>query len=76
MTTAIIGVGNVGGALARHLVRAGEPVVLAARDESATAALAGELGSLASAAGDLHQGGGLGGKLLDVDQARAAVAAA
>jgi 8-hydroxy-5-deazaflavin:NADPH oxidoreductase len=50
MTTAIIGVGNVGGALARHLVRAGEPVVLAARDESATAALAGELGSLASAA--------------------------
>ena len=50
MTTAIIGVGNVGGALARHLVRAGEPVVLAARDESASAALAGELGSLASAA--------------------------
>jgi 8-hydroxy-5-deazaflavin:NADPH oxidoreductase len=50
MTTAIIGVGNVGGALARHLVRAGEPVVLAARDESAAAALAGELGSLASAA--------------------------
>jgi predicted dinucleotide-binding enzyme len=26
--------------------------------------------------GDLHQGGGLGGKLLDADQARAAVAAA
>jgi 8-hydroxy-5-deazaflavin:NADPH oxidoreductase len=50
MTTAIIGIGNVGGALARHLVRAGEPVMLAARDESATAALAGELGSLASAA--------------------------
>jgi 8-hydroxy-5-deazaflavin:NADPH oxidoreductase len=50
MTTAIIGVGNVGGALARHLVRGGEPVVLAARDQSAAAALAGELGSLASAA--------------------------
>jgi predicted dinucleotide-binding enzyme len=50
MTTAIIGVGNVGGALARHLVRGGEPVVLAARDESAAAALAGELGSMASAA--------------------------
>jgi 8-hydroxy-5-deazaflavin:NADPH oxidoreductase len=50
MTTAIIGVGNVGGALARHLVRGGEPVVLAARDESAAAVLAGELGSLASAA--------------------------
>jgi 8-hydroxy-5-deazaflavin:NADPH oxidoreductase len=51
MTTAIIGVGNVGGALARHLVRAGEPVVLAARNESDAAALAGELGSVASAAG-------------------------
>jgi 8-hydroxy-5-deazaflavin:NADPH oxidoreductase len=50
MTTAIIGVGNVGGALARHLVGGGEPVVLAARDESAVAGLAGELGSLASAA--------------------------
>jgi 8-hydroxy-5-deazaflavin:NADPH oxidoreductase len=50
MTTAIIGVGNVGGALARHLVGGGEPVVLAARDEPAAAALAGELGSLASAA--------------------------
>jgi predicted dinucleotide-binding enzyme len=50
MTTAMIGVGNVGGALARHLVRGGEPVVLAARDESAAAALAAELGSLASAA--------------------------
>jgi 8-hydroxy-5-deazaflavin:NADPH oxidoreductase len=50
MTTAIIGVGNIGGALARHLVRGGEPVVLAAREESAAAALAGELGSLASAA--------------------------
>jgi 8-hydroxy-5-deazaflavin:NADPH oxidoreductase len=50
MTTAIIGVGNVGGALARHLVGGGEPVVLAARDEPAAAGLAGELGSLASAA--------------------------
>jgi 8-hydroxy-5-deazaflavin:NADPH oxidoreductase len=50
MTTAIIGVGNVGGALARHLAGGGEPVVLAARDESAAAGLAGELGSLASAA--------------------------
>ena len=50
MTTAIIGVGNVGGALARHLVRGGEPVVLAAREEADATALAGELGSLASAA--------------------------
>jgi 8-hydroxy-5-deazaflavin:NADPH oxidoreductase len=50
MTTAIIGVGNVGGAVARHLVRGGEQVVLAAREESTAAALAGEMGSLASAA--------------------------
>ena len=50
MTTAIIGVGNIGGALARHLVHGGEPVVLAAKDESKAAALASDLGSLASAA--------------------------
>ena len=50
MTTAIIGVGNIGGALARHLVRGGEQVMLAAREESNAAALAGELGPLASAA--------------------------
>lgn len=50
MTTAIIGVGNIGGALARHLVRGGEPVVLAARDQSSAGALAEELGDLATAA--------------------------
>ena len=50
MTTAIIGVGNIGGALARHLVGGGEQVMLAAREESNAAALAGELGPLASAA--------------------------
>ncbi len=50
MTTAIIGVGNIGGALARHLVRGGVQVTLAAREESNAAALAGELGPLASAA--------------------------
>src|SRR5260370_12788401 len=49
-SSAIIGVGNIGGALARHLVRGGEHVVLAAKDESKAAALAGELGPLASAA--------------------------
>ena len=43
MTTAIIGVGNIGGALARHLVAGGEPVVLAAKDESRAQALADEL---------------------------------
>lgn len=50
MTTAIIGVGNIGGALARHLVDGGEPVVLAAKDESRPEALAHELGPLARAA--------------------------
>ena len=34
MTTAIIGVGNIGGAIARHLLAGGEPVVLAAKDEA------------------------------------------
>ena len=47
MTTAIVGVGNIGSALARHLVAGGEPVVLAAKDESRAQALAGELGPLA-----------------------------
>ena len=50
MTTAIIGTGNIGGTLARHLIRGGEPVVLAARDEANAAALAQELGELARAA--------------------------
>src|ERR1700704_5896327 len=50
MATAIIGTGNIGGTLARHLVRGGEPVVLAAKDEMNAAALAQELGELARAA--------------------------
>jgi predicted dinucleotide-binding enzyme len=50
MATAIIGTGNIGGALARHLVRGGEPVVLAAKDKANAAALAQELGELARAA--------------------------
>jgi hypothetical protein len=50
MTTAIIGTGNIGGTLARHLVRGGEPVVLAAKDGAHAAALAEELGELAHAA--------------------------
>lgn len=47
MTTAIVGVGNIGSALARHLVAGGEPVVLAAKDEARAQALADELGPLA-----------------------------
>ena len=50
MTTAIIGVGNIGKVVARHLVDGGERVVLAAHDESNASALANELGELASAA--------------------------
>src|SRR6266576_1173298 len=50
MTTAIIGIGNIGGALARHLDRGGQRVVLAAKDEANAAALAQELGELARAA--------------------------
>src|SRR3989454_1381174 len=49
MTTAIIGLGNIGKSVARHLVDGGERVVLAARDESNATALANELGELASA---------------------------
>jgi 8-hydroxy-5-deazaflavin:NADPH oxidoreductase len=50
VTTAIIGAGNIGGALARHLATGGESVVLASRDESHAKALADELGPLARAA--------------------------
>src|SRR3954451_450181 len=50
MATAIIGTGNIGGTLARNLVRGGEPVVLAAKDEANAAALADELGEHARAA--------------------------
>ena len=50
MTTAIIGVGNIGGTVARHLVAGGEPVALAAKDQSKAEALAAELGPLARAA--------------------------
>jgi 8-hydroxy-5-deazaflavin:NADPH oxidoreductase len=50
LTTAIIGVGNLGGTVARHLVGSGEPVVLAAKDGAHAKALADELGPNASAA--------------------------
>jgi hypothetical protein len=50
MTTAVIGVGKIGGAIARHLVAGGESVVLAAKEESNAEALAGELGPRARAA--------------------------
>jgi predicted dinucleotide-binding enzyme len=50
MTTAIIGVGQLGSAVARLLVQSRERVVLAARDDAHAAGLAAELGALASSA--------------------------
>ena len=50
MTTAIVGVGNIGSAVARHLTGGGEHVVLTARDLSSAQALAEDLGPLARAA--------------------------
>jgi 8-hydroxy-5-deazaflavin:NADPH oxidoreductase len=50
MTTAIIGIGNIGGSVARHLVNGGETVVLAAKDEAKVRELAGQLGPLATSA--------------------------
>jgi 8-hydroxy-5-deazaflavin:NADPH oxidoreductase len=50
MTTSIIGVGNLGGTVARHLTAGGETVVLAAQDEAHAQSLADELGPNASAA--------------------------
>ena len=50
MITAIIGVGNLGRALAGHLVAGDELVVLAARDEEHAAGLAHELGPRVEAA--------------------------
>jgi 8-hydroxy-5-deazaflavin:NADPH oxidoreductase len=49
LTTAIIGIGNIGSALARHFVGADEPVVLAAKDKAKAEVLANELGPLARA---------------------------
>jgi 8-hydroxy-5-deazaflavin:NADPH oxidoreductase len=50
LTTAIIGVGNIGSTVAGHLVDGREAVVLAAKDEAHAQALANELGPLARAA--------------------------
>jgi 8-hydroxy-5-deazaflavin:NADPH oxidoreductase len=50
MTTAVIGVGNIGKVVARELVNGGEDVVLASRVETDAAAVAAELGGNASAA--------------------------
>jgi predicted dinucleotide-binding enzyme len=50
MATAIIGVGQIGSAVARNLVQGGERVVLASKDDEHAAKLASELGDHASSA--------------------------
>ena len=50
MSTAIVGVGNIGAVVARHLVAGGEPVVLASKDDARAESLAKTLGPLARAA--------------------------
>src|SRR6266481_2658699 len=50
MTTAIMGVGNIGTIVARSLVKGGERVILANRDKSKADKLAVELGDLARSA--------------------------
>jgi predicted dinucleotide-binding enzyme len=49
MATAVIGVGHIGGSVARHLVEGGEPVVVSARLEEEAEALARKLGPPARA---------------------------
>lgn len=50
MTTAVIGVGTMGSRIARRLAAGGEPLVVAAKDQSRADALADELGPRAHAA--------------------------
>ena len=50
MTTAIIGIGNLGATVARQLASGGEPVVLSATSQTKTKKLAAEIGGAASAA--------------------------
>jgi predicted dinucleotide-binding enzyme len=57
MPTSIIGVGNLGSTVARHLVHGGEPVVLAAAE-----------GRIEGPDGELQ------GQMLDLDEARVAIA--
>jgi 8-hydroxy-5-deazaflavin:NADPH oxidoreductase len=45
---AIIGLGNIGKAVATNLIKGGHPVILASRDSEKTKVLAGQLGSFAT----------------------------
>lgn len=48
MTTAIIGIGNIGGTIARELAAGGEELVLSATDQDAVQKLAREIGASAA----------------------------
>jgi predicted dinucleotide-binding enzyme len=50
MATAIIGIGNLGGAVARELAVGGEPVILSASSQAKARKAAAQIGSAASAA--------------------------
>ena len=50
MTTAVIGIGNIGGTVARDVAAGGEPVVLSAVNPDDLAKLVAEIGSGATAA--------------------------
>jgi predicted dinucleotide-binding enzyme len=50
MTTAIIGIGNIGGTVARYLTSGGEPVVVSGVNRDDLAKLVAEIGSRATAA--------------------------
>jgi 8-hydroxy-5-deazaflavin:NADPH oxidoreductase len=52
MTTAIIGVGSIGGTVARELAAGGEPVLLSATNSGKVRKLAAEIGAPATAASD------------------------
>lgn len=52
MTTAIIGIGNIGGTVARELATGGEAVILSATDQATVQKLANEIGANATAAKD------------------------
>src|SRR5579859_3969515 len=50
MTTAIIGIGRIGGTVAREVASAGEPVILSAGNTDDVKKLAAEIGAQATAA--------------------------
>jgi predicted dinucleotide-binding enzyme len=52
MTTAIIGIGSIGGTVARELASGGEPVLLSATNSDKMRKLAAEIGTPATAAVD------------------------